>query len=136
MTRKQVSVSLWRGAILTAAILAAGCASNGPRASSGMTADAIAPSTALAADSPMAASQAIQSADFALQAQQQGYQTVARDGKVFYCWSDQSIGSRIQSTKCLDEAQLRLRMRQQEQQRQAMEHSLAGPKCPQGMACN
>lgn len=136
MTRKRVSVSPARCAILAAAMLAAGCASDGHRASSGLTADAIAPSTGLAADSPMAASQAIQSADFALQAQQQGYRVVARDGRMLYCWSGQSIGSRIVTTRCLDESHLQARLRQQERQRQAMEHSLAGPKCPQDISCN
>lgn len=136
MTRERVSVSSLRWGILAGAMLAAGCASNAHRAGSGMTADAIAPSTGLAADSPMPASQVVQSANFALQAQQQGYRMVAHDGEMLYCWSDQSIGSRIASTKCLDETQLRLRLRQQEQQRQAMEQGLAAPKCPQNISCN
>lgn len=136
MKRSWMSVSPLRCAILAAAMMAAGCASNAHRAGSGMTADAISPSTGLAADSPMPATQAIQSANFALQAQQQGYQMVARDGKMFYCWSDPSLGSRIKSTKCLDESQLRLRIRQQEQQRQAMQRTLAAPKCPPEIQCN
>ena len=136
MARRWVSFSSLRYGLLAAAMVAAGCASNGHRVSAGTTADTIAPSTGLAADSPMPASQAIQSANFALQAQRQGYQTTTRDGKMLYCWSDPSIGSRIQSTKCLDEGQLRMRMRQQEQQRQAMQQTMAAPKCPQGIACN
>ena len=119
-----------------ALLVLAGCASNAHRAegSSAATSD-IVPSTALAADSPMAGATVVQSADLTLKATQEGFHTEVRNGQLLYCWTDQSLGTRIPTRKCLNAVQLKLRLQREERQRQQMQHSLAGPACPAGIAC-
>lgn len=120
-------------------ILIASCATTRHRTGdSGVQtpAPALSPSTALASDSPMAASAVIQSADLGLKAARQGFRTEIRDGELFYCSTDTSLGTRIPTTKCLSEPQFKMWLQQEEQQRQQMQRSLAGPACPTGIQCH
>lgn len=132
------SLSPWRVAAAAGLLLLAGCATalHRPEGSNATAANrTIAPSTALAADSPMPAAVVVQSADFSLRAGQEGFQTEVRNGTLLYCWTDASIGTRLPTRKCLDEAQLKLRIQQAQRQREAMHHSLAGPRCPPQINC-
>ncbi len=125
-------------AAAAALLLVAGCATalHRPAGSNSATPTrTIAPSTALAADSPMPATMVIQSADFSLRAAREGFQTEVRNGTLLYCWTDTTIGTRLPTRKCLDAAQLKLRLQQAERQREAMHHSLAGPRCPPQIDC-
>ena len=140
------------GAILAVAVLiAAGCA-NTPRqaaplslasaTAAGRAANA-SPSNAPKASSPAYAveetpasqTQLVECADFALNAQRQGFKPEVRNGVVVYCWTDDDIGSRIPSKKCVDKAQLEVMLQQRQKQRDALEHGSASG-CAPGMSCN
>lgn len=143
--------AVFPAALLAAAVLvAAGCA-NTPQAAPLPLTSTTAPGTAANAspsnapqasspayvvdETPASQRQLVESADFALIAQRQGFKPEVRNGVVIYCWTDDDIGSRIPSKKCVNRAQLDAMLQQRQKQRDALQRGSASG-CAPGMNCN
>jgi hypothetical protein len=111
----------------------AGTAATAPH-SRGPQAPAAAPAYA-GDETPASQTQLVESADFALNAERQGFKPEVRNGVVIYCWTDDDIGSRIPSKKCVNQAQLELMLQQRQKQRDALQHGSASG-CTPGLNCN
>jgi hypothetical protein len=82
--------------------------------------------TSASTAAPQAASVAPQSAATAVTQPKKpltkvpGYKRVKRDGQVFFCRKDASIGSRLETMKCFSEAEMEVQLAMQQEERDNM----------------
>ena len=125
--------------------VAAGCASNPPRGPAD-TAPATAQTPAAAAhapaatpmtyggdETPMSDAELVQSAEFDTRVLREGFKPEVRNGTTVYCWTDEDIGTRIPTRKCVNRAELEIMLQQRQAQRDAMERTGSG--CTPGTNC-
>ena len=84
---------------------------------------------------PMSQTELIESANFALSAERHGFTPQVRNGVVVYCWTDDDIGSRIPSKKCVGREQLKIMLQRRQAQRDARRQSTAFG-CAPGSNCH
>jgi hypothetical protein len=135
--------SMLRSALFSAALLlAAACASAPPQGASPPSASGTVAGSQGAAqapaytedETPASQSELVASADFTANAQRQGFKPEVRNGVVVYCWSDQDIGSRLPTKKCVNQTQLQILLQQRQAQRDAMQR-MTGTGCSPGINC-
>lgn len=101
------------------ATVLAGCASTSQNA---------APASA---ESPAAASQVVDTADFTKKAQDDGWNPIIRNGQVLYCKDEAPLGSRFPEKTCLNKVGVEQMMLAEERQRQQMQRTAPAPGLPQ-----
>lgn len=134
-------VTMFRSALLAGALLmAAGCATtpaaSPPPASGAVAGNAVATAQApayVADETPASQSELVQSADFTRNAYREGFKPEIRNGAVVYCWTDDDIGSRLPTKKCVNQAQAELLIQQRQAQRDALQRKTSG--CTPGINC-
>jgi hypothetical protein len=122
-----------RPAILALALLiTAGCAAAPPQAAS--SAPATGAQAAVYDETPASQTDLVESAEFALSARREGLKPQVRNGVVVYCWTDQDIGSRLPTKKCVNQTQAQILIQQREAQREAVQR-VTGGACTAGLNC-
>jgi PBP1b-binding outer membrane lipoprotein LpoB len=116
----RVSSALRYLSLAAMATVLAGCASTSQNA---------APATA-SAESPAAASQVVDTADFTKRAQDDGWNPVIRNGQVLYCKDEAPLDSRFPERKCLNKAGVEQMMLAEQHQRDSMRHAYNGVGMP------
>lgn len=135
--------TMLRSALLAAALaVGAGCATapgqavTAPPASGTVAAKTTAATQAPAYavdETPASETELVQSADFTRKAYLQGFKPEVRNGAVVYCWTDEDIGSRLPTKKCVNRAQAEILIQQRQAQRDALQRMNSG--CTPGVNC-
>jgi len=134
--------AMLRSAILGAALVAAaGCAATPQQvaspppvsAATGKAATGTRAPAYVADETPASESDLVQSADFTRDAYKEGFKPEIRNGAVVYCWTDDDIGSRLPTKKCVNQAQAEILIQQRQAQRDALQRMNSG--CTPGINC-